>query len=283
MKKLLSLIILTLAVLSLSSCSSINEVDQDKVKDVSDKITEAIIDTVGKEKAERKESHTLNAENINTLKIKSSVGDINISTHESKDAIINLNIAAQTGSKEKSEQLIKDFSYSVEDSLNSIVVDTSFKDIKFDDSNVSTDLTIAVPSNIENIIIDLNVGDISIKNINGTYEIENNVGNIDIKNSQASYDIKTNVGEITLTEVAAEGSSEFITNTGDINALFNKIENADRIKASTDVGDINITLPDDSSYEAVINEFMEKEKTESNKDKHTKIELKTGVGTIEFN
>lgn len=283
MKKLLSLIILTLAVLSLSSCSSINEVDQDKVKDVSDKITEAIIDTVGKEKAERKESHTLNAENINTLKIKSSVGDINISTHESKDAIINLNIAAQTGSKEKSEQLIKDFSYSVEDSLNSIVVDTSFKDIKFDDSNVSTDLTIAVPSNIENIIIDLNVGDISIKNINGTYEIENNVGNIDIKNSQASYDIKTNVGEITLTEVAAEGSSEFITNTGDINALFNKIENADRIKASTDVGDINITLPDDSSYEAVINEFMEKEKTESNKDKHTKIELITGVGTIEFN
>lgn len=283
MKKLLSLIILTLAVLSLSSCSSINEVDQDKVKDVSDKITEAIIDTVGKEKAERKESHTLNSENINTLKIKSSVGDINISTHESKDAIINLNIAAQTGSKEKSEQLIKDFSYSVEDSLNSIVVDTSFKDIKFDDSNVSTDLTIAVPSNIENIIIDLNVGDISIKNINGTYEIENNVGNIDIKNSQASYDIKTNVGEITLTEVAAEGSSEFITNTGDINALFNKIENADRIKASTDVGDINITLPDDSSYEAVINEFMEKEKTESNKDKHTKIELKTGVGTIEFN
>jgi hypothetical protein len=283
MKKLLSLIILTLAVLSLSSCSSINEVDQDKVKDVSDKITEAIIDTVGKEKAERKESHTLNAENINTLKIKSSVGDINISTHESKDAIINLNIAAQTGSKEKSEQLIKDFSYSVEDSLNSIVVDTSFKDIKFDDSNVSTDLTIAVPSNIENIIIDLNVGDISIKNINGTYEIENNVGNINIKNSQASYDIKTNVGEITLTEAAAEGSSEFITNTGDINALFNKIENADRIKASTDVGDINITLPDDSSYEAVINEFMEKEKTESNKDKHTKIELKTGVGTIEFN
>lgn len=283
MKKLLSLIILTLAVLSLSSCSSINEVDQDKVKDVSDKITEAIIDTVGKEKAERKESHTLNAENINTLKIKSSVGNINISTHESKDAIINLNIAAQTGSKGKSEQLIKDFSYSVEDSLTSIVVDTSFKDIKFDDSNVSTDLTIAVPSNIENIIIDLNVGDISIKNINGTYEIENNVGNIDIKNSQASYDIKTNVGEITLTEVAAEGSSEFITNTGDINALFNKIENADRIKASTDVGDINITLPDDSSYEAVINEFMEKEKTESNKDKHTKIELKTGVGTIEFN
>ncbi len=283
MKKIKALILIVLAVLLLNGCASINEVDEDKVKDVTDKITEAIIDSVGKEKAERQESHTINAEDFDTLKISSSVGDITISSHDSPDAVINLNIAAHTGSKEKSEQLIEEFIYSVEENMNSINIDTAFKKLNMDDNNVSTDLSINVPKNIENIIISLNVGDVHIKNINGNYEIENNVGDISIENSAASYNIKTNVGEINLTDAAAVNNSEFITNTGDIKISLNDITNAAKIKAAADVGDIGISIPDDSSYEAVINEFMEKERTESNKDKQTKIEIKTGVGSITFN
>lgn len=282
MKKVISLILIA-AILLLSSCTSITNVDEGKVKDVSDKITEAIINSVGKEKAERQESHTINAENLDTLDIKSSVGSINISTHDSKDAIINLNITAQTGSKEKSQELVDEFNYSVEESSNAIKVDTSFSELKLDDNNMSTDLSITVPNNIENIVISLNVGDIQIKNINGKYEIQNNVGEIQVEGSKASYKIKTNVGEIKLSEAAAVGSSEFFTNTGDITISFNDITDADSIEASADVGEITLKVPENSGYEAVINEFMEKERTETKNNEHTKIKIRTGVGSIDFN
>lgn len=283
MKKYGYILLLILALSSLSGCVSINEVDEDKVKDVSDKITEAIINTVGKEKADRQESHTVNAENLNTLNIKSSVGDINITTHESKDVLINLNITAQSSSKEKSKKLVDDFSYTVEENTNSIDVDTSFSDLAIGDDNVSTDLTITVPVNIQNVIISLNVGDINIKKTDGKFEVITNVGEINIENSQGSYNLKTNVGEIIVSSDAAIKNSEFITNTGDIILSFNDITNADIIKATTDVGDISVTVPENSSYEAVINEFMEKERTMSNGDKRTNIKFKTGVGSIEFN
>lgn len=283
MKKLLSLILVTLIAFSLSGCTSITEVDENKVKDFSDIITEAIIGAVDKEKAIRHETHTINAENLNALNIKSSIGDIIIYTHDSSDAIIGINIAAKTGLKEESQQLVEDFSYSVEETSESIVVDTSNAALKFDDNNITTDLSITIPKNIENIVIDLNVGDITINNINGNYEVKNNVGDININYSQASYYIVSNVGEITVTEATAVGNSEFLTNTGDIMVNFNDITNADSIKAATDVGDINVTIPDDSSYKTIINEFSEKESIKSNKDENTKIELKTSVGNIEFN
>lgn len=283
MKKIVILLLIILAVLSLSGCSSINEVDEDKVKDVSDKITEAIINTVGKSEANRQESHTINSGSLNTLNINSSVGDIKIDTHESSDALIGVNIIAKSGSKEKSEQLVEDFSYTVEENLDSIDIDTTYKDKALEDYNISTELSITVPKNITNIIISLNVGNVHIKNINGKFEIDDNVGNIIVENSQGSYNLKTNVGEINLYSSAADEISEFITNTGDMKLSFNDISNADSIKTVTDVGDIDITVPDNSSYEAVINEFMEKERTESNGDKRTKFEIKTGVGSINFN
>jgi len=273
--------LLILTVLLLSSCASISKVDEDKVKDVTNKITEAIINTVGKEKAERQELHTINAKGIETLKINSSVGDISIYTHDSTDAVINLNIVSHSSSKEKSKQVVEEFTYSVKEIMKSINIDTTI-DKGINDTNISTDLSINIPNTIENIIISLNVGDIYIKNINGKYKIENNVGDIKIENSKASYDIKTNVGDIKLSDTGAIKNSEFNTNTGDIEISFNDITNADKIKAATDVGDINISVPDDSSYEAVMNEFMQKEKIESNKDKQTKIEIKTGVGNIDF-
>lgn len=282
MKKIIGFLLIILTTLTLMGCTSINEVDEDKVKDVSDKITEAIINSTGKEEAERQESHTINAKNMNKLNIKSSVGEININTHVSTDALIDLNISAHTSTKEKSQQLVDEFIYSVEENFNSIDIDTSFKDKILEDKNVSTNLTISIPVNIENIVISLNVGDVHIKNINGKLEVSNNVGDVKVDKSSASYNIITNVGEIIVTEATSIGKSDLITNTGDIMASFTDITNAESIKAFTDVGDINITVPNDSSYEAVINEFMEKERTESNGDKGTKFEIRTGVGSIDF-
>lgn len=281
MKKVISLVLVT-AVL-LSGCSSITKVDEDKVKDVSDKITEAIIDNVGKEKAKRQESHTMNAKDLSLLDIKSTVGNININTHDSNEAVVVIDITAQASSKDKAQKLVDEFVYTVNEESNSIVVDTSYKDISLNGENITTDLSITVPKHMESITLSLNVGDIDIKNINGKYEIVNNVGEITIENAQASYNIKTDVGDIDLINVAAVDGSKFKANTGEIKISLEDISDANTIEAETGVGDIDISVPDDSSYKAVINEFMEKERIETNKDEKTEIIITTGVGDIKFN
>lgn len=284
MKKLSSILIVLSALILLSSCSSINEVDEKAVKDVSDKITEAIINSVGKENAEKQESFNIAAENLNTLNIKSTVGDIDIQTHESTEAVISLKVTAKSNSKENAEKLIEEFSYSVKENSNSIDVDTTFEDNKLlDNSNIQTKLTISLPKNINNFDISLNVGEINVINNEGTFEINNNVGNITVENSNGSYELTTNVGDITLINSTASGTSHFKTNTGNVEISFNDISNAEKITANTDVGDIELNIPGDSSYEAVINEFMKDEKTETNGSKQTKLELKAGVGKIDFN
>lgn len=284
MKRLSSILIALTTLILLTSCSSINEVDEKAVKDVSDKITKAIINSVGKESAEKQESFNIAAENLKTLNIESTVGDINIKTHESTEAVISLNITAKSSSKENAEKLIEEYNYTVEENLNSIDIDTTFEDNElFDNSSIQTELSIAVPKNIDNFVISLNVGDINITDNEGSFEIKNNVGNITVENSFGSYDINTDVGDIKLINSAASGNSVFNSNTGNVEISFNDISNAEGIKATTGVGDIELTVPEDSSFEAVINEFMKDESTEANGSKQTKIELKTGVGSIDFN
>jgi hypothetical protein len=283
MKKLSSILIVISALLLLSSCTSFNEVDENAVKDVSDKITEAIINTVGKDSVEKQESFNIAAESLNSLNIESSVGDINIKTHESTEAIIGLNIIAKSSSKENAQKLIDEFSFKVDENLNSIDIDTTFEDDKLlDNSNIQTELTISLPKNINNFTISLNVGDIDIINNEGNFEINNNVGDINIENAAGSYDLSTNVGNITLINSIASGTSNFNSNTGDLEVSFSDISNSDNIKANLNVGEIKFTVPDDSNYEAVINEFMKDERTEVNGSKKTKIELKTDVGSITF-
>lgn len=151
MKKIINSLLIILYVLLLSGCSSIGKVDENKVKDVSDKITQALVDTVGKSEANKQESHTVNAESLNTLNINSSVGDIIIDTHKSSEALIGINIVAKSDSKEKSNQLIEDFSYTVKENNNSVDIDTSYNDRSSDGYNISTELSITVPENITNI------------------------------------------------------------------------------------------------------------------------------------
>ncbi|MDF2950139.1 MAG: hypothetical protein K0R07_2188, partial [Sedimentibacter sp.] len=244
MKKLSSILIVISALLLLSSCTSFNEVDENAVKDVSDKITEAIINTVGKDSVEKQESFNIAAENINSLNIESSVGDITIKTHESTEAIIGLNIIAKSSSKENAQKLIDEFSFKVDENLNSIDIDTTFEDDKLlDNSNIQTELTISLPKNINNFTISLNVGDIDIINNEGNFEINNNVGDINVENAAGSYDLSTNVGNITLINSIASGTSNFNSNTGDLEVSFSDISNSDNIKANLNVGEIKFTVP----------------------------------------
>lgn len=281
MKKVISILIILM--LTLSGCVSMTEVDEDKVKDISDKITEKIIDSVGKERALIKESHEIESKSINKLDIKSSVGDIFISTHDSSETLIDISITAKSESKEKAQQLADSFSYSVQEKWDTIEIDTEQEDSNILDSdNIQTKLIITIPKDIESFVISLNVGEININNTDGDFQINNNVGNIEINNSVGSFSLKSDVGEVILDNCTPLSKTELKTNTGDIKAMFTDISKARTIKVETGVGDIEISTPDNSSYEAEIDEFMQDKVVVNKGSMDTKIELKTGVGDIIF-
>ena len=281
MKKIL--IILIILSLTLSGCVSMTEVDEDKVEDLTDKITKTIIDSVGKEDAKRQESHQVEATNLTKLDIESSVGNIFITTHDSSEVTVDLNITAKSKSKEKAQQLVDNFNYSINEKWDTLKIVTTQEDSNIlDNDNIQTELSVNIPKNIKSFVISLNVGDIDIKNTDGNFEINNNVGNIEIYSSAGSFNLKSDVGEVILDNCTPLNKTELKANTGDIKVIFTDITEAKTITAETGVGDIELATPDNSNYEAEIDEFM-KDKIVVNKGSmDTKIKLKTGVGDINF-
>ncbi len=279
MKRLISILLMIL-ILS-TGCTSFLTVDEDKVKDVSDKVTDILINTMGQEKAEKHESHTIESSDKNTLSIKGTVGDINISSHQAEQTIINIIIRAKSGSKDKSNDIIQNYTYTINADTSSIAVDTSFKEA-YKDINLTVDLDIYIPANITSIELSTNVGNIHLSEISGNIQTNNNVGDFTADKSEGSYIIKSNVGKIMLNDCIAFGNSEFITNTGEIELSLTDISKAVSIIAITDVGNIDMSLKGDSAYHATINEFMKDERIQTKHDQGTNINLTSGVGKVNF-
>lgn len=277
MKKIICLLLLIMP--TLTGCSSLFRVDEDLVKDVTDKVTHALINTVGQEKAERQESHTIDSKDKKTLSLNNSVGDISIVTHQSDDTIINLNITSKAGAKEKAEEILDNYTYRVDTEGDQIIVDTSIHELETGIS-MTVDLLVYIPENINNIRVESNVGSVQIKGASANLEIDNNVGDIIADNIKGSYNLKVDVGEILLRDCSAAGSSDFKANTGDINITFSDISEAASITAETGVGDIEMSLNEDAGYHAVINEFMKDERIERKNNEYTAILLTSGVGEI---
>jgi hypothetical protein len=283
MKKIAVLLISASLILS-AGCTSNFKVNEDAVKEVSDKITKTIINSVGEEKIEKTETLTFDGTGLNKISIDSSVGNITIKSHESQEAIVNITITAKSGSKQKAEELLESYTYTQEKTQYSIDINTSTDGIDFIDGNyIETKMEVFLPSNIENTEIDLNVGDIDIDGINGSFDIRSNVGKVSIKNGEGFCNLKTDVGNIVLSNFTMTKISEFSVNTGDIELNPANISNADTITAETQVGTIDMKVPDDSGYQATIQEFMKDKRTLSEGDGKTDINLKTNVGDIEFN
>lgn len=283
LKRIISILILSFMFLNLTGCTSNFKINEDLVKDLSDKITENVINTVDKEKIEKNETHNLDASNSIELVINGSVGEIKVTSHESKEAIVDANIIAKSKDKEKAKKLLDEYKYTVKSTSNAIKIDTAkTNNLIIIDDMIEVNLNIKIPISIKHITIVNNVGDIELENVNGELKISNNVGETYIKNSNCSYNVKTDVGEINLSNCIVVGESEFNTNTGDIRITATDISNANNIVAEAQVGDIKMQLPETSNYKAEINEFMEKERTEVHGDGKTNIKLITNVGDIDF-
>ena len=180
--------------------------------------------------------------------------------------------------------MLKDFTYTVEAKWNVIKIDTTQsndKSIMINDG-IKVDLNIKIPKTVKNITVTTNVGNITSENINCEFDASVNVGDINIRNSNCLYNVKTDVGDIKLDNCIISGKSEFNTSTGDVNISADNISDAQNIYAETQVGNINMSLPESSSYKADINEFMKTQRTETNGDGKTVIKLVANVGKISF-
>lgn len=279
MRKIICLLIVIM--IMTTGCASLYKVDEDKVKDVSDIITDALINTVGQEKSEKKKSHTVESSDKNSLSIISSVGDISVVSHQSDDTIVEINITSRAGSKNKAEEIIENYTYTIKEENNTIEVDTSFEK-PVSGVNLAIELVIYIPATIKDVKVSTNVGDVHISGIIGNIDLKNNVGEITLDKTKGSYNINVDVGGIILSDCIAVGNSQFKTNTGEIDVSFTDISGATNISAETGVGNIEMSLNDDAAYHAVINEFMKDERIETKNDQHTNISLTTGVGEIDF-
>ncbi|MEL7649684.1 MAG: hypothetical protein AAGU76_16435 [Sedimentibacter sp.] len=277
------ILILTAAIALTAGCTADLKVDENAVKEVSDKITEKIIDTVGKEGYERYETHTFDAEGISRLTVSSAVGKINVKTHDSAEAVVNITVRVKSSSKEKSKEIADSYSYTAEKNGSSIDVDTSIKDYYPDGTSIDTDIEVLLPSGISDTVVSLNVGDIDIAGLDGSIEASCNVGSISIKDCSGYYNMRTDVGNIDLADSSAQRNSDFTVNTGDIDLSFSDIASADTISVKTNVGDIDVKIPENPGYKSSIKEFMKDEQTETSGDGKTKITLSSGVGTAKLN
>nr|WP_312576459.1 DUF4097 family beta strand repeat-containing protein [Sedimentibacter sp.] len=283
MKKIgLSLVVILILAL-FTGCTSDFKINDAVVKDISDKITHAVIETVDSDiKSERHDSKTVDSNDLTELIVKSEVGDIEIVTHESTETLIDTNIKARSNTKEAAEELVKSFDYSVETKGKKLSIDTTEHSKKSNSDELIVDLVIKIPSNIEKVEISSNVGDINIESINGNINLTSNIGDTIIKSSNASYYIKTDVGDINVQNSSFSDSSTFYSNVGDININANDISIAKNLSFETNVGDIKILIPKNSNYEANIQEFLKDPKIETVGTGKTKIKLITHVGNIDL-
>jgi len=283
MKRIVSVLIIILLLSNITGCTSDFKINEVVVKDISDKITQTVIETVDSDvKAEKEETHTLDGVNSTNLIIRDEVGNIHVETHDSNAVLIETTIKAKSNTKERAEELIENFNYSVEGKGKTISIDTTGYEAKLENDQISVDISIKIPSTIDNISITSNVGNINIDDINGEINALSNVGDIIIKNSNGLYDVKTDVGDIIIENSVFIGKSNFYLNVGKINLTAIEISNAKSISVETKVGDIKISLPVNADYEADINEFMKEPRVELNGNGNTNIKLITNVGTIEI-
>lgn len=98
---------------------------------------------------------------------------------------------------------------------------------KFKGVNVSVDLTIKVPENMED------------------FEVNNGVGNVTIEDIDASIEVTSGVGDVTLRDVAMRGGCKINNGTGDIN-IEASADELSRLSTLTGVGNIMLMLPEDT-------------------------------------
>lgn len=211
-------------------------------------------------------------ESIVSVYVESDEGSIHIGPGKGKTIQIEGSYTVTAGSKERREQIA---GYGGENIL--VTTDTSNQSVLTilsrlssdvtlrDGESVAIDLKVLVPEGIGSVAIQADNADISIEDMFGcAYSIVNNAGSIVVKDSSIT------------------GKSSFTNIVGDVQMKLKKIDAAQEIRVSTDVGDIQFNCPKSTPYTATIEELSQRGYTLTNKTGGPQISLSTKVGSIRF-
>ena len=211
-------------------------------------------------------------ESIVSVYVESAQGSIQVGPGKGKTIQIEASYTITAGSKDRRDQIA---GYGGENIL--VTTDTSnpsvlailsrlSSDVTLrDGEEVSIDLRILVPEGIGSVAIQSDSADIAIADMFGcAYSIVNNAGSISVKDS------------------AITGKSSFTNIVGDVEMKLKKVDAAEEIRVSTDVGDIRFNCPKSTPYTATIEELSQRGYTLTNKTGGPQISLSTKVGSIRF-
>jgi len=227
---------------------------------------------------------------INEIEVSCGVGDITIgkSLTEDVELVYRKEINGSSEIVKEVEEKISVDSETRGDKLilTVTVADNNSQDLwswlsdKFNNINVSVDLDIKVPENIDFFQVNCGVGDIDISDLNGRFHVESGVGSIKVQNAGFT------------------GKCEFSSDVGNID-LNCDISNAESLIAQAGVGDIEIRLPKDSRFSLdaatdigkIVGSLIEPNKNNFVSDKlkqdinggGPKLELTAGTGDIAVN
>lgn len=233
---------------------------------------------------------SLDGSGLSELEVNTGVGEITIKKSPTKDIEISYKKEVK-GSSDVIDEIIEKISVESEVKGDKLIIEVNLTENKSQDFwswlssnytnvNVSVDVDIKVPENIENFMVSNGVGDIEISNLSGRFNVLCGVGSIEVRN------------------VDLTGKCDFTGGTGSVN-LDCDISNAEKVTAQTGVGKINIKMPKNSKFsldasagvgkitgnliEPNKNSFVGENLKQDVNGGGIKLELTTGTGSISIN
>lgn len=212
---------------------------------------------------------------LKQLELKNGVGDIEIKTTNSSELRIDVKKSVRISSENKAKGLldivdIKTFESGDKISIKAVHIDNEKKDIwklksdKYPSSNLKINYSIQVPDNINKKII------------------ETGVGNVSLTEDKGVFDIKAGVGNIYAKDIIPMKSSNFSSGTGSAEIKFSDLKESDVTNIDCGTGDIKIFIPKDAKCTIEKEAFMKDKTTEVINGGGKLIQVKASMGDVEI-
>ena len=224
------------------------------------------------EKGTQMEKTNIPMESIVSVYVESEEGGIEIKPGKGKTIQIEASYEIAAGSRDRREQIA---GYGGENIL--VTTDTSNPSVLTILSRLSSDVTLRDGESVQIhlcVLVPEGIGSVAIQSGNADIVIEDMFS--------CAYSIVNNAGSIQVKDSVITGKSSFTNIVGDVEMKLKKIDTAEEIRVSTDVGDIRFNCPKSTPYTATIEELSQRGYTLTNKTGGPQLSLSTKVGSIRF-
>ena len=217
-----------------------------------------------------------------TLDVEYPVGDVVIAARQGAVVEIKATKRAWAQSQATAEQWLEEIELALTQQDERIVVRVDIPEFGWRGEHPRVDLEIAVPSQTD-LELRLNVGDVEVEGIEGQIDIQANVGQVELRDVIARHSLKvqTDVARIRFRGALSAGVRyEMRSEVGDI-ALWLPDDSSFEIDAQSDLGSVSCDF--DVKGEQERESYGERIKGTVGKAPTTELKLESSVGSIEVN